>query len=71
MLEPQIDEREMLWKEKAALLESRFGVRMETEVEKRQLVYKVEQLMKKGKLKENDLAELGLVEIDEKEELST
>ena len=56
------------WKEKAALLEAIFGVRLETESDKRQMVYKVEQLMKNDNLNKQELAELGLGEIDEKED---
>ena len=62
---------EQIMKEKADMLESRFAVRRQAEKEKRELMDNVEQLKKKGNLNKQELAKLGLGEIDEQEELPT
>ena len=62
---------DMIMKEKAEMLETRFAVRRQAEKEKRELMESVEHLKKKGNLNKAELAKLGLGEIDEKEELPT
>lgn len=51
---------EDLQREKERALQTRFAVRRQADAQKREMLAKVEQLKKRGKISHNDLALLGL-----------